>query len=414
MNILVVTQCFWPDIYTVNDIVETLVARGHTVTVLTGLPDYTTSKIPPEYRRGKNRRQIYKGAKVYRCPTIARHHGAFFRCLNYLSFVFSGWWYAAFRKWDDFDVIYVWEVSPVTMAVPAIQLKKRYHKPLFLYCMDIWPECVKAMNFGEDSLLFKLVHRWSAYIYRQCDHIAVSSRPFFDYLEQVNGCDQSKMSYLPQYGSSELLEHNLKKEPNGHTDFLFVGNIGKVADIPVILKACSVLKKSGKADNITVHIVGGGSELSTCQQLAKQLELAGLVRFYGPIPIADTLEFYRRADACLLTLNGDNKIGDTLPGKLQTYMAAGKPVIGAINGAGQQVIEDSKCGLCVPAGDSAGLAGAMLLFIEERTKFRDCGKRARDYFENEFMKEKHFEELEIRLKTLAWMENTGMLQEITV
>ena len=131
MKILIVTQCFYPDIYAVNDIVKQLVERGHEVTVLTGLPDYTTSKIPKEYKWFRNRKQIYHGAKVYRVSTIARHHGAIFRCLNYMSFAISGWIFASLKKWEDFDVIYVWEVSPVTMAIPAIRLKNRYHSHCF-------------------------------------------------------------------------------------------------------------------------------------------------------------------------------------------------------------------------------------------------------------------------------------------
>ena len=162
LRILVVTQCFYPDIYAVNDIVEEMVKRGHKVTVLTGLPDYTTSKIPPEYRHGKRRHEHYKGADVYRVQTIARHHGPIWRSLNYLSFVVTGSlraWTQDFTKTEAcFDVIYVWEVSPVTMAVPAIRLAKRYRKPLFLYCMDIWPECVKAMGITESNPAFPLIH----------------------------------------------------------------------------------------------------------------------------------------------------------------------------------------------------------------------------------------------------------------
>ena len=155
MKILIVTQCFHPDVYACNDIARILVERGHEVTVLTGLPDYTTSKVPKEYRWFRKRREDYHGAKVYRVSIIARHHGAIFRCLNYLSFVATSLWFTFFHKLDDFDVVYVWQVSPVTMTIPAIRLAKRQHKPLYLYCLDLWPESVKAMSFTEGSLLFK-------------------------------------------------------------------------------------------------------------------------------------------------------------------------------------------------------------------------------------------------------------------
>lgn len=401
MKILIVTQCFYPDIYAVNDIVKQLVERGHEVTVLTGLPDYTTSRLPKEYKWFRNRKQIYHGVKVYRVSTIARHHGAIFRCLNYMSFAISGWIFASLKKWEDFDVIYVWEVSPVTMAIPAIRLKNRYHKPLFLYCMDLWPESIKAMGFQEESLFYTLVHALSKWIYNRCDHIAVSSTPFFDYLNHVIKYPREKMSYLPQYASEELLQENLEKKPTNHTDFLFIGNIGKVQDVEKIIEASA---KIPQELDYTIHLVGGGTNLESCKKLANDLQQMERIKFYGPVPANQTAAFYKIADACLLTLNGDNLIGHTLPGKVQTYMAAGKPILGAINGAGQEIIKESGCGLCVNAGDVNGLAKAMISFINDRERFSQCGEKARVYFKNEFTAKKHFESLENVLQKMKQKE----------
>ena len=492
LRILVVTQCFYPDIYAVNDIVEEMVKRGHKVTVLTGLPDYTTSKIPPACRHGKRRHEHYKGADVYRVQTIARHHGPIWRSLNYLSFVVSG----SFRAWTQdftktdvwgrkntekrdfekdaasggdkgrqeetdagFDVIYVWEVSPVTMAVPAIRLAKRYRKPLFLYCMDIWPECVKAMGINERNPAFPIIHAWSRLIYNACDHIAVSSKPFFAYLEQTNRVPPSRMSYLPQYADDTLLLSDFTKQPDGHADFLFIGNIGKAQKLDCLVKAMSVFKKreedSTVAHKVTLHIVGGGSDEERIRGLAHRLGLTDRIRFYGPKPAAEAAQYYKKADVCVLTLDGSTQIGDTLPGKLQTYMAAGKPVIAAANGATKEIIEESHCGICTPAGDDRALGEALFYAAEailkaditraaqdgpsrddfsvktkdgsgrddfsgktkegqrgddlsgqtgDRRKeadFSAYGQNARSYFRTHFTKEKHFSELERLLYRMA-------------
>lgn len=450
LRILVVTQCFYPDIYAVNDIVEEMVKRGHKVTVLTGLPDYTTSKIPPEYRHGKRRHEHYKGADVYRVQTIARHHGPIWRSLNYLSFVVTGSlraWTQDFTKTDaGFDVIYVWEVSPVTMAVPAIRLAKRYRKPLFLYCMDIWPECVKAMGITESNPAFPLIHAWSRLIYNACDHIAVSSKPFFTYLEKMNRVPLSRMSYLPQYADDALLLSDFTKQPDGHVDFLFIGNIGKAQKLDCLIRAMSVFKKreddSSVTHKVTLHIVGGGSDEERIRELANRLGLTDRIRFYGPKPAAEAAQYYKKADVCVLTLDGSTQIGDTLPGKLQTYMAAGKPVIAAANGATKEVIEESRCGICTPAGDDRALGEALLDAAEailktemtrsaqdgpsrddfsgktkegqrgydlsgktgDRRKeadFTAYGQNARTYFRAHFTKEKHFSELERLLYRMA-------------
>ena len=444
LRILVVTQCFYPDIYAVNDIVEEMVKRGHKVTVLTGLPDYTTSRIPPAYRHGKRRHEHYKGANVYRVQTIARHHGPIWRSLNYLSFVVTG----SFRAWTQdftktdagFDVIYVWEVSPVTMAVPAIRLAKRYRKPLFLYCMDIWPECVKAMGINERNPAFLLIHAWSRLIYNACDHIAVSSKPFFAYLEKTNRVPPSRMSYLPQYADDTLLLSDFTKQPDGHVDFLFIGNIGKAQKLDCLIRAMSVFRgkkddSSSVANKVTLHIVGGGSDEERIRELTQRLGLTDRIRFYGPKPAAEAAQYYKKADVCVLTLDGSTQIGDTLPGKLQTYMAAGKPVIAAANGATKEIIEESRCGICTPAGDDKALGEALLdaaeaILKKEMTRaaqeepsrddfsgktkegqrgddlfgktgdrrkeadFAAYGQNARSYFRAHFTKEKHFSELE--------------------
>lgn len=451
LRILVVTQCFYPDIYAVNDIVEEMVKRGHKVTVLTGLPDYTTSKIPPEYRHGKRRHEHYKGADVYRVQTIARHHGPIWRSLNYLSFVVTGSlraWTQDFTKTEAcFDVIYVWEVSPVTMAVPAIRLAKRYRKPLFLYCMDIWPECVKAMGITESNPAFPLIHAWSRLIYNACDHIAVSSKPFFTYLEKMNRVPLSRMSYLPQYADDALLLSDFTKQPDGHVDFLFIGNIGKAQKLDCLIRAMSIFREkkddsSSVANKVTLHIVGGGSDEERIRELTQRLGLTDRIRFYGPKPAAEAAQYYKKADVCVLTLDGSTHIGDTLPGKLQTYMAAGKPVIAAANGATKEIIEESCCGICTPAGDDRALGEALLDAAEAilktemtqsaqdgpsrddfsgKTKegqrgddlsgtigdrrgaadFAAYGQNARTYFRAHFTKEKHFSELERLLYRMA-------------
>ena len=391
MKILVVSQSFYPDTFASNDTVRILVERGHKVTVLTGLPDYTTSEIPEEYKHGKNRHQFYCGAEVFRVPTIARKHGPVWRSLNYLSFVWNGCRAAKKWDWEDFDIIYVWEVSPVTMGLPAISLKKRFKKPLFLYCMDIWPECVKAMGFKEGTVFYKVINEISRYIYNQCDHIAVSSKPFFDYLEEVNGCDRRKMSYLPQFASSDMLKEDFTKEPDRHFDYLYIGNIGKAQDMPCMIKAISLLQDR---DDVTFHIIGGGSEYESTVALANETGASKIIKFYGPKPFIEAMQYYRIADACIITLDGSNHIGDTLPGKVQTYMAAGKPIIGALNGAGHQVIEESKCGYCAEAGDYEGLADALTRFINDKSMNRKFGENAKSYFMENFTQDKHFELLE--------------------
>ena len=162
----------------------------------------------------------------------------------------------------------------------------------------------------------------------------------------------------------------------------------------------NVVEQIKDEPNFIVHIVGDGSARKEYEELANKKYLNKKIIFYGRVPFADMEKYYKLADACLLTLDGSNKIGETLPVKMQGYMAAGKPVIAAINGAGQQTIKESNCGLVVDYNDSKGLANIMLDFIKNKEKYSSCGENARKYFKENFTKEKHFEVLEQLLKQL--------------
>ena len=368
------------------------------VKVLTGQPDYATGHVPAEYKWFRKYHDFLGSVEIWRAPIIARRTGAIMRFFSYLSFIITGGILALFKRWPAFDIIYVWGVSPITMAIPAIILKKRYKKPLFFYCLDLWPESMKAFKVGENNPVFKAVKILCKGIYKQFDKIAVTSQPFIDYINSVNGYPQEKIVYLPQYGADSYLASDFTPKDNGIVDFLFAGNIGFVQDIDKIIYAVERIKD---IDNFVVHIVGNGAARVKFETLTKSKHLENKIIFHGRVSLAEMDEFYKLADACLLTLDGSSKIGDTLPVKMQGYMAAGKPVIAAVNGAGKKVIEESSCGIAVSAGDIDGLARIMKDFIENKNKYSICGQKGREYFKQNFTKELHLEKLEGLLKEIS-------------
>lgn len=383
MNILVVSQCFYPDDFRINDIVKSLVLKGHSVRVLTGLPDYAESKIPKAYRFFKKRREEWNGAEIIRVPTVCRRKGIIFRALNYLSFVISGWFYARFCH-KNIDVVFSYQTSPVLQAIPAVTYKKRAGVPLILYCLDLWPESLKAWNISERHPLFKTMKGVSCRIYNQCDTVAVTSKPFTAYLRDVNGVPEEKIVYMPQHAEDLYADISGLYEDNGCMDFVFAGNIGAVQNIDCILYAASKMKT---ALPFRIHIIGNGSCFEQCKQLAEQIGVSDYVIFHGKHPQSEMKHFYLLADCFLLTLRGGDFIGLTLPAKLQGYMSVGKPVIAAADGAVKEIIKESECGLCVAAGDSDKLAEAMLKVMKQYDTFKDKGKNGRLYYEKHFTNE---------------------------
>ena len=383
MHIVVFSMMYAPDDFKINDIVLELIRQGHSVKVVTGLPDYATSHIPGEYRWFRKRHEKMVRYEVRRLPIIARRHGVLFRMLNYLSYVVSGSIYALFCRKKGTDAILVYETSPIFQAIPALIFKKLAHRPLTLYCCDVWPACVQAWNVSEHSFFYRFSLRASRFIYRRCDTVAVSSRPFIPYLHEVCGVDKERMPYLPQHAEDLYSDICGVYEEDGCTDFLFAGNIGAVQDVECIIKATARLP--GELP-FKVHIVGAGSNLNACKQLVEQLSLQNKVVFHGRHPQSQMPCYYKMADCMLLTLRGGDMIGETLPAKAQSYLSVGKPIVGAIDGAGREMIIEADCGEGVPAGDDEALAAAMRRVIEHPAVNRQKGQNGRRFFEENYTK----------------------------
>lgn len=389
MKILVVCQYYYPEPFKLTEICEELVKRGHIVTVLTGLPNYPDGVIPEAYRHKKLRNEIRNGVEIIRCFEIARKKGAVRLGINYLSFALSSTAEQRHIK-NDFDIVFVYQQSPVIMAYPALKYKKRNKVPIYLYCCDIWPDSMKMYIRSEKNPFYKVVKWLSKRIYQNCELISVTSEPFIDYFINIHGIPRDRLTYLPQHSADVNMDLG-SNEDNGICDFVFMGNIGIAQDIECILRAAKELKPF---DGIKIHFVGDGSYACTAKQIVREEKLSDIVIFHGRHPVDKLSDFYRLADACLLTLKADSLVGLTMPSKLQGYMAAGKPIVGAINGAAQSTIRAANCGICVNAGDSHALAKAMMSIAEEKEKYKDCGKNAREYFLLHFTINRYIEQLE--------------------
>lgn len=403
MKILIVTQYYFPEQFQINEIAPGLVSRGHKVTVLCGIPNYPHGCVFKGYETSaecEQREQEYfkrTGVNVVHVKQHPRGHNLFSLLRNYFSFVKNS--KTAVRKLpSDFDVVLGYQLSPITSMYAAVEYKMLYGTPLAYYTLDIWPVSAESILKNNKNPLMLPVARISRRIYKKADRVLVTSRPFMDYLSRVNGIERERMGYLPQHAGDAMLSMDLEKETqNGCIDFMFAGNLGKGQRIDVIVKAAAEL---GARVDYKVHIVGDGSMRSKLETIVQEKGLSNNVIFYGNQKREDMPLFYKNADVLLITLRGNNEVGNTMPGKLQMYMTTGKPILGAINGAANEVIKEAECGTCVCAGDYKGLADLMKSYIESPEKYKDCGFNARRYFEKHFTFEHYMIGLEKELQTL--------------
>lgn len=385
MKILVVCQYYDPEPFRIGDICRALKDRGHQVTVVTGQPNYPEGEIYPGYEKDKRRHEVLDGVEVHRCFTLPRKAGVLHRFLNYYSYMFSSCRFVK-KLPGDYDVVLVNQLSPVMMAKAGILYGRKHKKKVVMYCLDLWPESLIAGGIGRGSPIYKYFHRVSRRIYTKIDKILVTSREFTGYLKAQFGIREEKIQYLPQY-AEELFDVLPEVPREEGLNLTFAGNIGEVQSVETILQAAKKLQ----GESITFHIVGSGSDSERLQKLAVEWNLQNVI-FYGRRPVGEMPEFYAKADALLVTLKADPVLSLTLPGKVQSCMAAGKPIIGAVDGETAQVIAEAECGYCGPAEDADRLAENILKFAQADKS--QMGQNARHYYETRFNKQGFIDTLE--------------------
>lgn len=388
MKILAICQYYDPEPFRITDMCEELVRRGHEITILTGVPNYPMGKIYPGYEKCANTVEEKNGVKIIRCWTIPRGTDTIHRMLNYFSYPISAW--LKVNKLDDYDVVFTNQQSPIMMCWPAIRYARKHNKKCVMYCMDLWPASLTAGGMKPTSPIYKFFGLLSRKVYRKMDTILNTSKLFEEYLVKELGVERQRIKHLPQY--AESLFDDVGFDDDGFVDLMFAGNVGTAQSLETVIKAA----KEVKNEKVRWHIVGDGQDLGRIKKMA-----AGMnnVIFYGRKPLEEMPAYYRKADAMLVTLMKDDIISLTLPGKVQTYMAGGKPIICCADGEARATVEEAQCGYAVAAEDYIGLAKAVEKFSS--SDWVALGKKSREYFDKNYQRDTFFDKLvdELRLNS---------------
>lgn len=390
MKILVICQYYSPEPFKVADVLEALVSKGHTVDVVTGFPNYPMGEIYSGYRNGAHKNEVINGVNVHRVFTVGRGTGAVRRIVNYYTYAVASTLYVSKLK-DDYDAVFCYQLSPVLMAKAAMKYKKKYNKKLLLYCLDLWPDSLTLGGVRKGGIIYNHYKKVSEKIYGSADKILVSSEMFKPYLDEMFKINGERVEYLPQY-AEDVFRPSQKKD-DGSVRLTFAGNIGTTQSIETVLYAARKLQ----GRNIEFHFYGDGSGLEKMMSVTEKLGLNN-VTFHGRIPLEDVPEKYAKSDGLIVTLSDNDVLSMSFPGKIQTYMAAGKPVIGAVNGEAAEIIKEAECGFCAPAQDSDGLVRCIEEFLTADKKA--LGENARKYYEENFRKEDFINKLSGELEKL--------------
>ena len=399
MRILIVTQYFWPENFRITDLACALKDKGHDLTVLTGMPNYPAGELYEGYSWWKKRRDSKQGIPIFRVPLFVRRESKSWQLiLNYLSFAltacFLGPWVL---RGKQFDVVFVYGPSPVTVAIPGILMARIKKARMFFWIQDLWPESLTATGVIKSPKILSTVRWVVRKIYHGCDCILVQSKSFIRSVVKV-GAEREKIRYFPNWAESlygpaclKLDAAERKKVPNDGFVVMFAGNLGVAQSLNTIIGAAEKLKD----ENIYWVFLGDGRRRAWLQNIVTELKL-DKVCLLGNHPIESMPGYFSLADVMLVTLNDDPAMATTIPGKVQSYMACGKPIIGALSGAGAEVIRESLSGYCVEPGDIDGLSKAVLDMsgLDDEKRF-EMGKFALEYYQQNFNRNVLVSQLEV-------------------
>ena len=356
MKILIITPHFWPEEFRVNDIAKGLKEKGHTVDVMTNIPNYPFGKYFDGYSVFNNRNQNYEGIRIKRLFVIPRGNSSkIMLILNYISFMLSSILNVPWILLQKYDRIMVYQTTPITVAIPAIIIKLISKVKIHIYILDLWPETLFTIVNIKNKLFRKTANKICSYIYNCFDKIYVSSKGFISKLDNI---EKNRIVYMPQW-AEDLYKESVNEEDleisklyKNKTNIVFAGNIGKAQSIDTIIQAANISKSNQKIQWI---VLGDGSEKNYLDNKVEALKLTN-IKVLGRKPVGEMPKYFSKADALLVTLTKDELFKITVPAKVQSYMAAGKPVIGCISGEGKQLIEEAKCGFTCEAEDYKSLA----------------------------------------------------------
>lgn len=399
MKILVVSQYFHPENFRVNELVSTLVGSGHDVTVLTGVPNYPQGKVFPGYGSFRPSEEQIFGARVLRVPMFARGQGrAWQLALNYLSYALTASLAVWTRLRGHFDAIFVFEVSPITVGFPAAAARRRFGAPVLFWVLDLWPESVSATGAVRNDRVLAGLEAMVRWIYARCDDVLVQSQAFVARVT-AQGVPEDRVHYFPNWIEAGYDVEQAQAEPadSGQIRIVYAGNIGAAQDFPAVVEAATLVRD--KLPKVRWVIAGDGRMASWLREKVEHRGLKDNFEFLGQLPAASIPTLFASADALLVSLRSDPIFALTVPGKVQSYLASGRPILAMLDGEGARIIAESGGGLAVAAGDARALAEKVVaLAAMNPSERQSMGRQGRDYAEKEFGRRALFERLEALLQ----------------
>jgi len=374
MKILFITQFYYPERISSTLIAESFVKQGHDVTVVTDKPNYGFHEVLPEYKNVNF--EVINGVKVHRVNIYPRKKGRLSVIKNYLSYYMNAKKFVRHMK-EEFDVVFSMSLSPVISIAPAILYAKKHKVPHTLFCLDLWPESTVVTGAVRyNSLMYKVLYKWSVSLYKKVDQIIVSSPSFVNYFNDVLHISDKKFVHVNQPALFDAGEYDPIAYEKKH-NFVYAGNMGKLQLTTELTKAMEYIEDK----DVILHLIGTGAEVDTIKALIKEKHLENKVIYHGIMKTREVEKYYWSADALIVSLTHEGSVGKTIPNKAIQYLQYGRPILGVIQGDGKELL--TKCGGAIFAEQTPNdIANAMKEILEmDEIKKAELGKLNKAYYD---------------------------------
>ncbi len=401
MHILLIHQAFAaldePGGTRHHEIARNLAESGHHVTVIASPVSYLTGTKSSFSPRPSLSQEEGLAVRVIRAYTYAALHRSFVhRVFSFLSFMVSS--FVIGLRVRDVDL--VWGTSPpIFQGVTAWMIARLKGVPLLFEVRDLWPAFAIAVGVLQNPLLIRASQWLEGFLYRRADRILVNSPGFIEHVHSRGGSD---VALVPNGADPSMFDpaadgaefrgiHHLEDKFVA----LYAGAHGMSNDLDVLLDAASQLRDR---TDISIVLLGDGKEKPALMDRAAKMGLAN-VHFLPPMPKSEMGRALAAADACIAILKPIEMYKTVYPNKVFDYMAAGRPVILAIDGVIRDVVEDADAGIFVPPGDADALAAAIRALAGDHREGQRLGQNGRKYIEE------HFDRRELSMKMAGIMES---------
>ncbi|WP_427006809.1 glycosyltransferase family 4 protein [Pseudarthrobacter sp. H2] len=384
-KVLVVGQHFWPEGFRINDICDYFVAGGVDVEVLCGLPNYPKGEFFPGYSLRGPYKEEHDGVVIYRAPELPRGDNSSLRIfLNYVSFPFASLFHLPRLMFGKYDKIFLYQLSPVMMSISGIILSRLRGIESTMYVLDLWPENLFSVLNVRNKFFRRIAEKISHWHYRQPDKIVVLSEQMRARIKDITGLPDDKITVVPQACESlyeqEIHDPVLAEQLGDGFKVLFTGNISPAQSFETMIEAAEILRSEGLTD-ISWVIVGDGMSRGDVENDVGRRGLREVFRFEGHHPVGDIPKYTTLADVLVGCLVKSELLEATVPAKVMSYIASGRPLVLAMDGEVRTLVEDdAKCGFVGPAADAVALADNIrAMYRMSADRRREFGARGQAY-----------------------------------